>query len=160
MKLLHIQFGGTTCNIAVMGAGKLRLYSLLQRAAHDLKKSTDRALMHAADLTTAQSAVLVIIAERGPIKQKDVAQALGLNESAMVAMVNRLLQLDYLMRVRDANDQRQWLLSPSVKGTKALQLAAEPFNAINARLDALLSDEQGLELAERLRAIIKEFETR
>jgi hypothetical protein len=41
-------------------------------------------------VSTAQAAVLFIVAAQGPITQRAVARQLGLNESGMTAMTNRL----------------------------------------------------------------------
>jgi DNA-binding MarR family transcriptional regulator len=47
---------------------------------------------------TAQAAVLSIVAAHGPITQRAVARQLGLNESGMSAMTNRLLSMGLLER--------------------------------------------------------------
>ena len=73
-----------------MSASKHRIYHRLQLAAHRLQKAADRAVMAAAGITTAQAAVLSIVAADGPVSQRNVARKLGLNESAMTAMIARL----------------------------------------------------------------------
>ena len=73
-----------------MSASKHRVYHRLQLAAHRLQKAADRAVMAAAGITTAQAAVLSIVAADGPVTQLSVARKLGLNESAMTAMIARL----------------------------------------------------------------------
>ena len=96
-----------------MTAASLRLYARLQSAAHLVKKAADRALIDAAGVTTAQAAVLAVVAAAeksdatGPT-QKTVAAALALNESAMTAMVSRLIVLHYLKRERNRDDRRAW----------------------------------------------------
>ena len=59
-----------------MSASKSRLYHRLQLAAHRVQKSADRALLAAAEITTAQAAVLTLVA-RGAITQREVATQLG-----------------------------------------------------------------------------------
>ena len=68
-----------------MSASKSRLYHRLQLAAHRLQKSADRAVLAAAEITTAQAAVLMLVAG-GANSQREVATQLGLNESAVTAM--------------------------------------------------------------------------
>ena len=121
-----------------MTASSLRLYARLQSAAHALKKTADRALMDAAGVTTAQAAVLAVVAGAERPTQKTVADALGLNESAVTGMANRLIALDYLAREKDPDDRRAWLLRLTTQGEKALERIAEPFGRINARLDDAL----------------------
>ena len=69
-----------------MSASKHRVYHRLQLVAHRLQKAADRTVMAAAGITTAQAAVLSIVAADGPVTQRSVARKLGLNESAMTAM--------------------------------------------------------------------------
>ena len=121
-----------------MTAASLRLYARLQGAAHALKKTADRALMDAAGVTTAQAAVLAVVAGAERPAQKTVADALGLNESAVTGMANRLIALGYLTRENDPDDRRARLLRLTAQGKKALKRIAEPFGRINARLDGTL----------------------
>lgn len=121
-----------------MTASSLRLYARLQSAAHALKKTADRALMDAAGVTTAQAAVLAVVAGAERPTQRTVADALGLNESAVTGMANRLIALGYLAREKDPDDRRAWLLRLTTQGEKALERIAEPFGRINARLDNAL----------------------
>lgn len=126
-----------------MTAASLRLYARLQSAAHLVKKAADRALIDAADVTTAQAAVLAVVAAEekaaatGPT-QKTVAGALALNESAMTAMVARLTALRYLKRERDPDDRRAWRLSLTPQGETAIARIRKPFGDINAQIETAL----------------------
>lgn len=121
-----------------MTASSLRLYARLQSAAHALKKTADRALMDAAGVTTAQAAVLAVVDGAERPTQKTVADALGLNESAVTGMANRLTALGYLAREQDPDDRRARLLRLTTQGEKALKRIAAPFGRINGRLDDAL----------------------
>ena len=121
-----------------MTASSLRLYARLQGAAHALKKTADRALMDAAGVTTAQAAVLAVVDSAERPTQKTVADALGLNESAVTGMANRLTALGYLAREQDPDDRRARRLRLTTQGEKALKRIAEPFGRINGRLDDAL----------------------
>ena len=125
-----------------MTASKLRLYHRLQVAAHTVRKVADRLLLDAADVTTAQAAVLAIVAARENATQSDVADALGLNESAVTAMATRLLKLGLIERVRSATDGRAWCLRVSAAGQAALTASRKAFAAINARVDEELSEQE------------------
>ena len=93
-----------------------RLYWRLQLAAHYLQKRADRDLVKRAGITTAQSGVLAVIARGKNVTQKQVASALGLNESAVTAMVRRLLSLGYIDRKVSETDARARLLSLTQRG--------------------------------------------
>lgn len=131
-------------------AQKARLYHRLQLAAHRLQKTADRAVMEAAELTTAQAAVLAVISLHEPAPQRLVATQLGLNESAVTAMVGRLLKLGLLDRVRDEDDARAWKLSVSKDGRAAMKRIEKPFRGVNAKIEATLSDKEIAQLADYL----------
>ncbi|MFC3226004.1 MarR family winged helix-turn-helix transcriptional regulator [Marinibaculum pumilum] len=133
-----------------MTARELRLYHRLQRAAHDLKKAADRRVVEAADLTTAQAAVLAVVMDGEPASQRGVAEALGLNESAVTAMVGRLLTAGYLVRTRSAADQRAWELRLSPAGREVLARIETPFAGVNRRIEEVLSKEEMQSLADCL----------
>jgi len=135
-----------------MTARSTRFYHALQIAAHRLQKQADQALMEAAGISTAQSAVLVIVSASPGLRQNQVAALLGLNESAVTAMVTRLLKLGLLSRTRSAEDSRAWELSITAEGEAALKAIEAPFAAVNALIDDVLGD--GVDpLAARLNAL-------
>ncbi|HEB90160.1 MAG TPA: MarR family transcriptional regulator [Deltaproteobacteria bacterium] len=138
-------------------ASELRLFFLLQQAAHHLKREADRVLLDADDLTTAQAAVLLIVSGSRSITQKEVARKLRLKESAMTAMIGRLEGRGLLARVPDPEDARARLVSITPSGRKALDRARRPFAKINARLDAALGRAGAPRFARDLEAILDAF---
>ncbi|WP_108811485.1 MarR family transcriptional regulator [Sphingorhabdus sp. Alg231-15] len=137
-----------------MSASEHRLYFMLQRVAHRLKKSTDAALKQTAGLTTAQAAALSIIAKNGPVTQRFVADKLSQRESAVMTMANRLLAADYISRKRSASDGRAWELAVTPKGSTALSDISAPFGEINALIDESLSTDEIKKLAGSLGKIL------
>ena len=140
-----------------MSASKSRLYHRLQLAAHRLQKSADRAVLAAAEITTAQAAVLMLVAG-GANSQREVAVQLGLNESAVTAMARRLLGMGLLERVRDEADARAWQLRLSDEGRAALKRIELPFKRINQTIETVLSPEEITHFADYLRRIAVAFE--
>ena len=140
-----------------MSASKSRLYHRLQLAAHRLQKSADRAVLAAAEITTAQAAVLMLVAG-GAVSQREVATQLGLNESAVTAMARRLLGMGLLERVRDEADARAWQLRLSDDGRTALKRIELPFKRINQTIETVLSPEEIAHFADYLRRIAATFE--
>ncbi len=141
-------------------AKKYLIYHRLQLAAHTMKKSADRALMEAANLTTAQSAVLSIVESEKKISQKQVAKYLGLNESAMTAMVSRLTKLGFLAKQRSEEDARAWELTVTEDGQTALKRIRVPFNEINRQIDSMFDDKRQDAFAHMLDRLIVRFEGR
>jgi DNA-binding MarR family transcriptional regulator len=140
-----------------MSASKLRLYHRLQLAAHRLQKSADRALLSAAEITTAQAAVLSLVA-RGAVTQREVATQLGLNESAVTAMAQRLLGMGLLERVRDEADARAWQLRLSGDGRAALKRIEQPFKGINQTIETVLDPDEITHFADYLQRIAATFD--
>jgi MarR family transcriptional regulator, organic hydroperoxide resistance regulator len=138
-------------------ASKSRLYHRLQLAAHRLQKSADRALLAAAEITTAQAAVLMLIA-RGAVTQRGVAAQLGVNESAVTAMARRLLQMGLLERVRDEDDARTWKLRLSAGGRAALKRIDQPFKSVNQAIETVLTPEEIAHFADYLQRIASTFD--
>ncbi len=138
-------------------AGDVRLYMTLQKAAHALKKSADQALLDAADLTTAQAAVLVVVKSNKQATQRLLAEQLGLNESAVTAMARRLITRGLLTRTRSETDGRAWALSLSEQGEQVLVAVAKPFDDINEKIDQVLGPAGILYLADTLVTLDKAF---
>src|SRR5262249_22794687 len=141
-----------------MSASKLRLYHRLQIAAHAIRKAADRTVLDAAGITVAQAAVLTIAASGSNVTQRDVATALRLNESAVTAMVSRLLKLGLLERSPNENDSRAWRLAPTGSGEAALQASRKSFTSINARIESKFSEIEMEQLAGLLDRIANAFE--
>lgn len=140
-----------------MSAAQYRLYHRLQLAAHRLKKAADRALVDVEGLTAAQGAVLAVIAAEGRASQRRVATILGLNESAMTAMIGRLLALGVVERLPSADDSRAWSLMLSETGHVALGRIEASFAAINCELDSILEGTEAELLADYLARIETAF---
>jgi len=131
-------------------ASALRLYHRLQLAAHRLHKMADGRVLETAGVTAAQAAVLAIAADNATATQRDIAAMLGLNESALTAMAARLTALGLLKRTRSATDGRAWKLSLTERGHAARRKAKASFTDVNARIEALLSDQEIERLADYL----------
>lgn len=140
-----------------VSASKHRIYHRLQLAAHRLQKAADRALLSAANVTTSQAAVLAIVGG-GAATQRSVAKQLGLNDSALTAMTNRLVSLGLLDRKRDATDVRAWQLELTLDGRAALKQIEKPFKRINQQIESILSTEDLVQLADYLQRIGEVFD--
>lgn len=123
-----------------MTARNLRFYSRLQIAAHALKKNSDRQLLEIAGVTTAQMSALVIVASQQTTTQTRLAAELGLNDSAITAMIRRLIDLKMVTRVRDDKDGRAWLLKLTETGAEAVKKTDIIVDQTSAKVDELLGE--------------------
>lgn len=142
----------------IMTAKKLRFYSRLQLAAHALKKNSDRRLLEIAGVTTAQWSALVYVASAEAVTQTSLAKELGLNDSAITAMVRRLTELNFLERVRDKTDGRAWLLKLTNAGAKALEKTKSSTDQTSSRVDELLGEKTIATMVAALDLIILDAE--
>ncbi|MDX2201571.1 MAG: MarR family transcriptional regulator [Hyphomicrobiaceae bacterium] len=140
-----------------MSASKHRIYHRLQLAAHRLQKSADAALLPVAQVTTAQAAVLAVIQSQGPVTQSAIARQLGLNESAMTAMVGRLQRMGLVARAQARDDARAWHVVLTPQGRQAVERLGKAFRAINRRLEQVLDEQELARLADYLGRIGQEF---
>ncbi|MEO9635836.1 MAG: MarR family winged helix-turn-helix transcriptional regulator [Parasphingorhabdus sp.] len=140
-----------------MSASKLRLYWRLQLAAHFLQKQADRDLLKDADITTAQFGVLSAISNGENVTQKDIANVLGLNQSAITAMVRRLMNLSYVERQDSQTDGRSKTLTLTSDGQNVIKNTRSPFRKINKRIESSLSEAEIANLADYLERLTKTF---
>ena len=141
-----------------MTAKKLRFYSRLQIAAHALKKNSDRRLLEVAGVTTAQMSALVFIDAEETTTQTRLAKELGLNDSAITAMVRRLNDLELVERVRDDSDGRAWFLKLTKFGTEAVKKTTSITDETSAKVDELLGEKTIATVVAAMELIINDSE--
>ncbi|WP_300379273.1 MarR family winged helix-turn-helix transcriptional regulator [Henriciella sp.] len=113
-----------------------RLYSRLQIAAQQMRKVTDRQLVEAAGITAPQLGVLTRVGAAEELNQTSLARDLRLNDSAITAMVKRLIGLGMLEKTRSRSDSRAWVLKLTGNGEAAIDCASNAMLSINQRIDA------------------------
>ncbi|MEQ8836120.1 MarR family winged helix-turn-helix transcriptional regulator [Haliea sp.] len=138
-----------------MSAHESRLYFQLQRTAALLKQVADNRLLSAAGITTAQAAVLNLVAVGGAVRQNKLAESLNQKESAVTQMVAKLGERGLISRQRASFDGRGWEVTLTDAGRSAVKKAAAAFEGVNTHLDELLSDTDQKLFVDMLMAIRK-----
>jgi MarR family transcriptional regulator, organic hydroperoxide resistance regulator len=136
-----------------MTASSHRIFFLLQRAAHSARSISDNLLVNELGVTTAQLAVMRLIDSDNEMTQRKIAQELQQNESAITAMVNRLIKAGFVKRKKSKVDLRSWTLSLTTQGDVMLGQGAALFSQINSKLDNAVGKQSMAELATMLEAI-------
>lgn len=131
-----------------------RLFHLLQLAAHRLRTAADRESLARAGVTAAQGGALFLIAKTQGATQRDVAQALHQRESAVTAMVGRLVAAGLVERERAPDDARAWVLALTPAGARALDAVRAQTRTFNARLKAELGAADHAALARALETLV------
>ena len=138
-----------------MTARDQRLYHLLQLAAHRVKVQADRDAQEIAGITAAQAAVLFVVARNPDTTQRVVADQLKQQESAVTAMVGRLIDGALLTRTQSIDDGRAWALNLTPGGREALAKFHRPLDKLNTAIAHALGDESRVSaFAVALRAIL------
>jgi DNA-binding MarR family transcriptional regulator len=136
-----------------MAASDQRVLHLLQLAAHRVRTHGDRSGIAVAGVTMAQAGALFAIHSKPGATQRELARMLKQGESAVTAMVTRLLEAKLVERRTSAVDERAWSLFLTPKGAKALLELRKLLNEMNARLTDALGEDGVQQLAAALRLI-------
>ncbi|MFE0256388.1 MarR family winged helix-turn-helix transcriptional regulator [Streptomyces sp. NPDC059010] len=136
-----------------MSEPDLRLFFLLQRAAHRLRTGFDRRLLAAAGITTAQLGALYAVRDEPGITQQQLARVLGLRESAVTGLVGRLTTAGLVVKRAHPREHRAVVLELTAAGAAALDAAQPEVDGFNAEARALLGDDGFTRTAEAMRAL-------
>src|SRR5882762_2539964 len=130
-----------------------RILHLLQLAAHRLRTHSDRRGLETAGVTTAQAGALFVIAGQPGVTQREIAEALQQRESAVTAMIARLLEARLVER-SSASDNRAWSLHLTDKGANALAALRIELDQLNAKLGEALGEDGMQQLSAALRTVV------
>lgn len=131
-----------------------RIYSRLQIAAQLYRKVADRQLVETAGLTAPQLGVLTRVGAAKALNQTSLARDLRLNDSAITAMVRRLIGMGMLEKTRSESDSRAFVLKLTEQGQSAIDRAVNHPIAINRRIEQEFGAEALLQFTEKLNRII------
>lgn len=121
--------------------GDQRLALLMVRLARMAGYRLGQAL-GAMEMRTHEFAVLNHLSESGPLSQQELGQALRINASNLVGLLDLLEGDGLLVRVRDPHDRRRHLVTLTAMGRRRLMRAWEAAEAAEADLLSPLSDQE------------------
>ena len=134
-----------------------RLIYKLSLAQHRLLKSADLAFREAAGISTTQLGVLFFLQKSPGALPKDLSDALGVNASAITALIARMEDAGLVRRQASRDDQRAIHLFATASG-RAKAAAARPVLArLNTRLTGDFSERDIATVARFLDAILERF---
>lgn len=94
-------------------------------------------------LCARQAGILTMVTELGPMTQKDLGQALRVDRTTMVALLDDLEDKGYVQRRRHPDDRRAFLVQPTQTGQA---IKAEAVRILDQQQDVFLA---GLTRAQR-----------
>ena len=134
-----------------------RFFYLLGMARHRVQKRADRICQERLGVSGAQLGALFVVVERPGSRQREVAEILGYNESAITALVGRMLQAELLERRADPSDGRASLLFATARGKRVATRARPLLAELNARLSEGFRDDEIDLVARFLERAIERF---
>lgn len=132
-----------------------RFSHALHNTARAWRQALDRRMKHLG-LSQASWLAIATVAKTGSLSQTELASKLGVEDPTMVAMIDRLVKGDYLVRVPSATDRRVKLVQLTDRGHevyKELRAVADPFrsellgDADRARLEEMTAFLESLQAA-------------
>ncbi len=126
-------------------------------AEHRLQKATDAAFKEALGISVTQLGVLFLLEKNPGAMLKDIGEGLGVNASAITALVGRMEEAGLVRRQASDEDGRAVHLFATADGL-AKAVAARPIlSRLNARLKADFSEREIETVARFLNAILDRF---
>jgi DNA-binding MarR family transcriptional regulator len=140
-----------------MSAKPQRLIYKLSLAQHRLLKSADQAFREAGGISTTQLGVLFFLQKNPGALLKDVSDALGVNASAITALIGRMEEAGLVRRQPSSDDQRAIHLFATTSGLAKAAAARPALGRLNARLTDGFSEREIATVARFLDSILERF---
>jgi DNA-binding MarR family transcriptional regulator len=138
-------------------SNKPRFFHLMSLAQHRLMKSTDAAFKEALGISHTQLGVLWLLELKPGAMLKDISDELGINASAITALIGRMEEAGLVRRELSEADGRVAYVFATPQGL-AKAAAARPILAkLNSRLMQDFSDREIATVARFLNEILERF---
>jgi DNA-binding MarR family transcriptional regulator len=118
-----------------------RVLPLLEHLARVGRRAAE-ATMSPGGLRPRHLIALKLLSEQGPVSQQDLTDALSLDPSNVVGLLNELEEHELITRRRDRADRRRHIVELSARGEEELGLAYARFRLVEDDLLSALSAEE------------------
>jgi DNA-binding MarR family transcriptional regulator len=135
---------------------KPRLFHLMALAQHRLAKTTDAAFKPIG-ISGAQLGVLFLLEKKPGAMLKDVSDGLGINASAITALIGRMEDAGLVRRRPSDDDGRAVHLFATADGLAKIAAVKPVLARLNTRLTADFSEREIATIARFLDAILERF---
>ncbi len=135
-----------------------RLFYLLNMARHRVYKFADKHAENELGVSITQLGALLLLQDNEGCLLKDIAKALGLNNSAVTGLGNRLEQNGYVIRKPCAQDGRAFRLYLTKLGKDKVLKAKPLIQQLNQAICADFSDEEIKVIVKFLTHLMRHFE--
>jgi DNA-binding MarR family transcriptional regulator len=135
---------------------KPRLFHLMALAQHRLEKTTDTAFKPLG-VSGAQLGVLFLLEKKPGAMLKDVSDGLGINASAITALIGRMEDAGLVRRRPSDNDGRAVHIFATADGLARIAAVKPVLARLNGRLTADFSEREIATIARFLNTILERF---
>jgi len=135
---------------------KPRLFHLMAIAQHRLMKATDAAF-RPIGISGAQLGVLFLLEKRPGAMLKEVSDGLGINASAITALIGRMEDAGFVRRRPSDDDGRAVHIFATADGLAKIAAVKPILTRLNARLTADFSEREIATVGRFLDAILERF---
>ncbi|MFE0191694.1 MarR family winged helix-turn-helix transcriptional regulator [Streptomyces sp. NPDC059008] len=132
----------------------------IYRAAAVVRQHFENSVLRGADLTWTSFVVLWVVWIRGERETRRVAEEAGISKGTLTGVARTLQGRGLLERRVHPDDGRLALLSLTPEGERLMTRVFPEFNAEEAFVTEGLSDDEALDLADLLRRVVVQVETR
>ena len=122
---------------------------LITRLARTMRRRFDQAVAPLG-LRARHLVALTHLKDHGPSAQQALSEALGLDASNLVALLNELENADLIVRTRDRADRRRGIIEISAEGERMLATVDRRLEAVEDEILSALSAEERATLNELL----------
>jgi len=111
-------------------------------------------------LDARQAGILTMVTEMEPMTQKDLGDALGIDRTTMVALLDGLEEQGYVHRQRHPDDRRAFLIQPTDAGHRAKAAAVRVLDQQQSLFLGSLATSEREQLAALLKRLMNRTDTR
>jgi DNA-binding MarR family transcriptional regulator len=141
----------------VVPAGAARSTVLITRIARSMRRRFDEAVVPLG-LRSRHLVALTYLEDAGASAQHDLIEALGLDASNLVALLNELEDAGLIVRSRDRADRRRGIIELSAEGRRVLALVDQALETVDEEMLTALGDDERATLNELLARIAGPFD--
>jgi DNA-binding MarR family transcriptional regulator len=138
-----------------------RLIFLLSIVQQGVKNYANKALAAAGvRVTLAQSGVLFLLEQQDRRMMSEIGRILGIENSAMTGLIDRLEKSGYVTRLTDPQDRRALLICATPAGLEEADRAKAIIRRVNEEIKSGLSEHQADVFSRVLDGLSKKFKGR
>lgn len=138
---------------------RLANFDLLDAPGHLLRRNHQRSYeiftRHVGDdVTRQQIGLLIVLAKRSGVSQRELVDATGFDKSTLKEMIGRMVAKGWIKRARDPKDSRAWTMDITPQGEALVAERIDAVEAAQREIIAPLTADQQVFLIDALRKLL------